>query len=77
MTTEGFYRKIEEILEVETGSIKGSEALAGFSRWDSLALLSFIAMADAELSIAVSATELQQCRTVADLARLIRSRDDV
>jgi acyl carrier protein len=70
MTREQFYRKLEEILEGEPGSIKGNEELDAVKGWDSLGVLSFIAMADSVLGRTVAATDLERCKTVNDLARV-------
>lgn len=70
MTTAEFYRDLEEVLEMAPGSIKGTEKLADLSAWDSMAAISFIAMADAKLKAAVSADKLAACTSVADLAAL-------
>lgn len=70
MTKAQFYAEIENMLEMTPGSINGSEFLSNLEQWDSLAVLSFIAMADANLGTLVSANELAKCRTVADLLAL-------
>lgn len=70
MTKQEFLHKLEEVLEMPSGSINGSEKLADLSAWDSLAVISFIAMADANIGASVSATELKACQSVADLAAL-------
>ena len=70
MTREQFNRKLEQILEGEPGSIKGNEDLIAVKGWDSLGVLSFIAMTDSELGRTVSASDLERCKTVEDLARV-------
>jgi acyl carrier protein len=70
MTREQFNRKLEEILEGEPGSIKGDEQLVAVQGWDSLGVLSFIAMVDSVLGRNVAASDLERCKTVGDLARV-------
>jgi len=70
MTTKTFYEKLEFILELEPNTINGTESLDGLEGWDSLAKLSFIAMADTELDIILSAKALLACKTVAELVKL-------
>jgi len=70
MITKTFYEKLEFILELEPNTINGTESLDGLEGWDSLAKLSFIAMADAELDTIVSAKALLACKTVAELVKL-------
>ena len=74
MTTAEFYRELEEVLEMPANSIKGTEKLADLAAWDSMAAISFIAMADAKLKASVSADKLAACASVADLAALFPSK---
>jgi len=62
--------EIELILEMPENSIDGTESLADFEGWDSLAVISFLAMADAKFETILSATQLANCRTVGDLTSL-------
>ena len=43
---DGFYEKIAEILEVDT--VNATDVLADFAEWDSLSVLSAIAMVGAD-----------------------------
>jgi acyl carrier protein len=70
MSTQEFLRELEDVLEMPTGSIRGTEKLADLTAWDSMAAISFIAMADAKLGASVSADRLAACQSVADLAAL-------
>lgn len=70
MTHKEFYTEIDNLLELDPGTIKGNEPLADLEGWDSLAVLSFMAMADTSLGVLVSAKELANCRTVPDLVNL-------
>ena len=70
MTTAEFYRELEEVLEMPANSITGAEKLADLTAWDSMAAISFIAMADSKLKASVSADKLAACTSVADLAAL-------
>jgi acyl carrier protein len=70
MTKMQFYSELETMLEMDQGSIKGDESVLDLPGWDSLAVLTFISMADAKLNVTVSAASLMSCRTVDDLAAL-------
>lgn len=70
MSNQEFLRELEDVLEMSTGSIKGTEKLADLTAWDSMAAISFIAMADSKLGASVSADKLAACQSVADLAAL-------
>lgn len=70
MTRSEFCSRLESMLELEPGTIKGEELLQELPGWDSMAVLSFIAMADSELGQSVQAKALSDCHTVGDLAAL-------
>ena len=70
MTKAEFYAELESLLEMERGSIQGTDLLADLPRWDSLAVLAFIALADSKLHQLVSPAPLVACKTVDDLVNL-------
>lgn len=65
-----FYSELESMLELEPGAIKGDELLVNLPGWDSVAVLSFIALADSSLGESVSAAALARAQTVTDLIAL-------
>jgi acyl carrier protein len=67
-----FLEKIAAILEVE--SVKETEELRAFPQWDSLAVLSVIAMLDANYGVNLRAAELEPAKTAADLWNLVQSK---
>jgi acyl carrier protein len=71
MNETDFYLKLDEILELEPGTIRGGEELNGLEAWDSVAVLSFIALADSEYGVALPPKEIAECRTTGDLAQLM------
>lgn len=70
MPKEEFLRKLAELLELPPGSLTGPEALAGLENWDSLAVMSFMAMVDEQCGVAVAPKQLAACKTVDDLLQL-------
>lgn len=70
MTNAEFLTAIDEILEAAPGSTKVEDDLASLSGWDSMAIISFIAMADEKLGVSLNIEMLSSCKTVADLAEL-------
>ena len=63
--------KIEEIMDLEPGSLTPETELCEFAEWDSLSWISFIALVDDEFGKLVKGSEVQQIRTVADALRLM------
>ena len=70
MSPNEFYHELEEVLEMPRDSIKSTDRLTDLSGWDSMAAISFIAMADSKLGASVSVDKLAACQSVADLAAL-------
>ena len=74
MTKMQFYSELENLLEMDAGTIKGDEALLDLPGWDSMALLSFIAMVDSKLSLILSAGKLATCKSVPDLVNVCEGK---
>ena len=69
---ENFEEQIAEILEVD--SVEMSEELESFEAWDSLAVLSIIALCDDEYGVVLSADEVSSSDTIGGLKNLISDR---
>lgn len=67
-----FCEKMAFILDVE--SVCESDVLANFESWDSLSVLSTIAMLDSTCGINLNATDLKGIRTVGELWKLAESK---
>jgi acyl carrier protein len=67
-----FYKRLAEILDVE--ELKPGNALVDFETWDSLAILSVLAMADAKYGVAIKADEIRSVVTAADLANMVEAK---
>ncbi|MGD0015522.1 MAG: acyl carrier protein [Bryobacteraceae bacterium] len=62
-------RSLDELMDLEPGTLTGDEVLAELGGWSSLAVIGFIAMAD-EHGVAVSPGSIAKCKTVDELVRL-------
>ena len=71
MNKTEFYQNLDELLEFDPGTIKGSELLADLEAWDSMAVLSFIAMADEKYGVNIRANRIAECKSVDDLAAAV------
>jgi len=70
MDRKDFLLALDETLELEPGTLTGAETLESLDSWDSLAVISFIALVDEKLNIIVEGEKLAQAKTVADLLAL-------
>jgi acyl carrier protein len=67
-----FLKKIADILEED--GIKETDDLKSFAQWDSLSVLSVIAMLDANYGINLRAADFEAVSTVGDLWSLVQSK---
>ena len=69
---ENFDSLIAEILEVDC--ISQEDKLASFECWDSLTLLSIIALSDQNFGVNLSANDVIEAETIGGLKELIKTR---
>jgi len=69
---EKYLEQIAEILEEDAVNL--TDELKSFEAWDSLTVLSIIALADAEYKVTIDADEINMAKTVAGLKNLIDSK---
>ena len=67
-----FLKKIALILEV--AEVKETDELKAFSQWDSLSVLSVIAILDANYGVNLRAADFEQITTAGDLWNLVQSK---
>ena len=64
-----FYQRLAEILDGE--EVQPADGLTGFDEWDSLSVLSVLAMADSKYGVTIDSEEIQAVVTASDLAELV------
>ena len=64
--------EISDILEED--EISETDVLQTFENWDSLTVLSLVAMLDANHGINITAQDVRQCTTVGDLLAFVTSQ---
>lgn len=74
MTRQDFLLLLDELLELDPGTLNGSEVLADLEMWDSLAVISFIAMVDEKLGLIVAGDQLTRAKTIDDLMALVAEK---
>jgi acyl carrier protein len=67
-----FYQQLAAILDIE--DVKPENVLKEFEQWDSLAILSVLALADSKYGVTIRADEIRQVVTAADLAALVEAK---
>lgn len=70
MTKDQFLTNLQEMLDLPAGTLQGGEKLEDLDGWDSVAMVSFIAMADEHAGVKLSARSFAGCESVADLMKL-------
>ena len=67
-----FLKQVAGILELD--EVKETDELKAFPQWDSLSVLSVIAMLDASYGVNLRAADFGPVKTVGELWELVRSR---
>jgi acyl carrier protein len=67
-----FCEKVADILD--TKSVRETDEFADFQEWDSLSVLSVIAMLDSNYGVNLTATDLKGVKTVGGLWQLVQAK---
>ena len=68
---DNFYKMLAELLEEE--EVDSEDVLSDFEIWDSLTVLSIVAMIDKEYNVRISSEALDRAKTVGSLKALVES----
>ena len=71
MTDAKKIEMLEEMMELEAGTLTPETVLNDIEEWDSIALISFIALMDDEYDKVVKGSVVKEQKTVADLMALM------
>ncbi len=75
MELDTFIKNFEDAVEdVEVGTLDSGTAFRTLEQWDSLAVLTVIAMVDGEYDVRLKAKELKQVETLAELHTLVAGK---
>lgn len=66
---ENFYIKLADFLEVDT--VQPDDVLNDFETWDSLTVLSVIAMIDSDYGVNMNAEDFKEIKTAEDLRNYV------
>ncbi len=69
-----FFEQMEDILEVNPGTIKLTDAFRDYDNWDSMANLSVISMLDDSFGVYIEAKDFKELITISDLLEEIKKK---
>ena len=72
MTRSEFLQSMDEMLELPQGTLTGSEPLDELENWDSVAMMSFIALVNSNNGMTLSPKQIVSCGTVDELLTLAK-----
>jgi acyl carrier protein len=68
------FEQLEDILELDPGTIKAADTFRDFENWDSMANLSVIAMLDDSFGVHIASQDFKSLITVEDLIAEVKKR---
>lgn len=71
MNKSEFIKLIEETLEMDSGSLTEDVELENLDMWDSLAVVTFMAMVDENLDITLNPEQISEAKTISNLVFLV------
>jgi acyl carrier protein len=74
MVIEGFAGEFADAIEIPRGEVSEGTEFKQLEIWDSLCVLTIIAMVDTNYGITIGGKDLESSKTVGDLFALVRSR---
>ena len=74
MNRQEFLRAIEELIDMDPGTLNGDEVLDSLGGWDSLAVISFIALVDESLGMILEGDKLADASTMAELMAMVEHK---
>lgn len=69
-----FFEQMEDILEVDPGTIKLTDAFRDYDNWDSMANLSVISMLDDSFGVYIESKDFKELITISDLLEEIKKK---
>lgn len=73
MSRDELILRLDELLELQPGTLMGAEKLEDIEKWDSLAMVGYMALIDEHFGIQLSPRQFINCTTVEDLLGLAKA----
>ena len=74
MKKKDFLNLLEEILEVDENTLTGEEELESLDNWNSLSMISLIAMVDENFDVTLEPTKIAESTTIQDIVDMVGDR---
>lgn len=71
MTDQEKITMLEEIMELDEGTLQKDDVLEDYPEWDSITALSFIALMDEKFHKTITGKEIKEFKTVADVLNVM------
>jgi len=71
MGRDEFLRALDDLLELDKGTLQGSEKLTELEGWDSLSIVSFMGLAQTHFKTTPAAKRIASCESINDLYSLV------
>lgn len=71
MTKQEFLHELEQMMELDYGSLTGKEALTALPEWDSLQILNLLVLVDEKFGVVIDGVHVMEAKTVNDLLVLV------
>ncbi|MGE6487379.1 hypothetical protein [Paenisporosarcina sp. NPDC076898] len=66
MTETEKLEMLEEMMELEEGTLTSEKLLADIEEWDSIAIISFISLMDEEFNKQIKGSQIKEFKTIED-----------
>ena len=73
MDKDEFLNELAVILEEEENTLTGDEVLEELPGWDSLSVISFIALVDEKFNFIISGDQIKDAQTINDLTKIVET----
>jgi acyl carrier protein len=68
--------QLDDVLDLQRGTLTGTEELESLEQWDSLAMMNFIAMASDQFGLNLSPRQIAASGTVNDLLAMLNGKSE-
>jgi acyl carrier protein len=74
MEQNEYLRMLDELFELDPGTLKDEDLLAQQESWDSMRVVEFLDLVEDRLNVTVAPKSLKPCKTMGDLVALMQQQ---